>query len=56
MLNSLPFVHITPLGSGSHSPLSIQVVELGPTRDRSDGQVKLKVVPKLDDKLSSPPS
>ena len=41
MLNSLPSVHITPLGSGSHSPFSVQVIEFGPTSDRSGGQVKL---------------
>ena len=48
-------VHCSPLGSGSHSPVSVQVVELGPMSDSSGGQLKVIVIPSID-KMSSEPS
>ena len=38
-------IHIASLGSGSHSPVSMQVVELGPISARPEGHLKVKVVP-----------
>ena len=38
-------IHTASLGSGSHSPVSVQVVELGPTSARSGGHLKVKVAP-----------
>ena len=37
--------HVSPLGSGSHSPFPVQVVELGPISASPGGQLKLKVAP-----------
>ena len=45
-------VHRSPLGSGSHSPVSVQVAKLGPMSDNSGGQLKLIVIPSID-KMSS---
>ena len=43
-MSDLP-IHTASLGSGSHSPVSVQVVELGPISARPRGQLKVKVVP-----------
>ena len=43
-VSDLP-IHIASLGSGSHSPVSVQVVELGPISARPGGHLKVKVVP-----------
>jgi hypothetical protein len=38
-------LHVTPLGSGSHSPLFVQFAELEPLRTNPDGQLKETVLP-----------
>ena len=45
MLLPLESLHVTPLGSGSHSPFSVQVAELGPVIINPGGQLNLIVVP-----------
>ena len=37
--------HVTSLGSGSHSPFPVQVVELSPISASPGGQLKVKVAP-----------
>ena len=37
--------HVSPLGSGSHSPFPLQVVEFGPISASSGGQLKVNVAP-----------
>jgi hypothetical protein len=46
-------VHTGSLGSGSHSPVSVQVVEFGPISASPGGQLKLKVVPSTGKTVSS---
>ena len=43
----LDLVHISTLRSGSHSPLSVQVAELGPMSSSSGGQLKVTVSPSI---------
>ena len=38
-------LHITPLGSGSHSPFPVQVAELGPVSSNPARQLNLIVLP-----------
>jgi hypothetical protein len=45
--------HTSPFGSGSHSPVSVQVVKLGPISASPGGQLKLKVVPSTGKTVSS---
>ena len=41
------WVHLTSLGSGSHSPFHIQIDELGPMNTHPRGQTKSTVVPSV---------
>ena len=44
MSNFIKPLHITSLGSGSHSPFLIHVAVLGPVSISPEGQVKVTVV------------
>ena len=44
-INLVVPAHVTSLGSGSHSPFPLQVVEFGPISASPGGQLKLKVAP-----------
>ena len=44
--------HVSPLGSGSHSPFHVHVVEFGPVSACPGGQLKVKVVPSFGKMLS----
>ena len=52
----LPFesLHVTPLGSGSHSPFFMQLAELGPMITNPGGQLNLIVVPSTGIMSSQP--
>ena len=45
--------HISPLGSGSHSPFPVHIVELGPVSTSPGGQLNLTVLPSIGKPLSS---
>ena len=45
-------IHTASLGSGSHSPVFVQVVELGPISARPEGHLKVKVAPSTDKAVS----
>ena len=47
--------HVSPLGSGSHSPFPVQVIELGPISASPGGQLKLKVAPSIGKMPSKAP-
>ena len=46
-------IHTASLGSGSHSPIFEQVVELGPISARPGGHLKVKVAPSTGKPVSS---
>ena len=54
VIHNIP-AHASPLGSGSHSPFPVQVVELGPISASPGGQLKLKVVPSFGKMPSKAP-
>jgi hypothetical protein len=47
MIYNVPFdeLHMSPLGSGSHSPFPVHVAELGPVSTDPGGQLKVTVHP-----------
>ena len=45
MVLPLESLHVSPLGSGSHSPFSVQVAELGPMSTSPGGQLNIMVLP-----------
>ena len=42
---------MSPLGSGSHSPFSVHVAELGPVSSHPGGQLNLIVLPSIGTEL-----
>ena len=51
-LHDLP-VQVSPLGSGSHTPFSVQVAESGPMSVILEGQLKVMIVPSTGIRLGT---